>query len=168
MFTKIMFARMISGRLLSFAWTFFAIGMLGLVGCDSSTVSHDPIDEAQFAADLSSGELVLVKFGATWCGPCERVNEELVKLGKKNLPVKIVSVDVDANRSLAKKYRVSSIPDMVLIRNDEIIDRKVGYESAADLEKWFQKYSINKSSEPSQIKSSNESKDDVQESQGVI
>jgi thioredoxin 1 len=122
----------------SFPWVLcLAVALISLNGTGCSTPEPGPaVSQAELDADLSSGKMVLVKFGAKWCGPCRLVDAELGRLAEKEPDLKIVEVDVDTNQELAKKYKVNSIPNMVLIRSNEILDRQVGFMSADDISGW--------------------------------
>lgn len=109
------------------------------VGCTDSTPGPVVI-EADLDADLTSGELVLLKFGAKWCGPCRMLDAELGKLAEQEPQLKIVEVDVDTNRALAQQYKISSIPDMVLVRSNEVLGRQVGYMSADKIADWVRSF----------------------------
>jgi thioredoxin-like negative regulator of GroEL len=83
---------------------------------------------------------VLVKFGATWCGPCRAVDAELTRLAEIG-PVQVVKIDVDAHRDLARHYGVSAIPRMLLFKDGKVIGDRKGYASAEDLLSWITKRS---------------------------
>jgi thioredoxin 1 len=68
----------------------------------------------------------VVKFGAEWCGPCRTINPQLDKMKQEFNTINFVSVDVDDNPELAKEYRISSLPTVILIRDGEVIDKVVG------------------------------------------
>jgi thioredoxin 1 len=111
-----------------------------MTGC-SAPPPKPPVSQASFDEELSTGELVLVKFGAQWCGPCRMVDKELHKLAEQeDFPAKIIEVDVDSNPELARRYQVGGIPHMILVRSNEVIDTQVGYLSAAELEDWVNSY----------------------------
>ena len=79
--------------------------------------------------DAVTGEgLVLVDFWATWCGPCKMqapVLDELdAEMGDK---VKICKVDVDAEMQIARKFRVMSIPTLVVLQDGKVKASHVGY-----------------------------------------
>ena len=79
--------------------------------------------------DAVTGEgLVLVDFWATWCGPCKMqapVLDELdAEMGDK---VKICMVDVDAEMQIARKFRVMSIPTLVVLQDGKVKASHVGY-----------------------------------------
>jgi thioredoxin 1 len=58
----------------------------------------------------------LLKFYATWCGPCKGLTSVIE--GMKDLPVPIQNVDIDAEMDTARKYNVRSVPTMVLVNDD--------------------------------------------------
>jgi thioredoxin 1 len=59
----------------------------------------------------ASGRLLVVKFGATWCGPCERIKPEYKKMAEKyGAAVQFVCVDYDSAKALAAKHAVEQFP----------------------------------------------------------
>jgi thioredoxin 1 len=83
---------------------------------------------------------VLVKFGATWCGPCRAVDAELTTLSETG-PVQVVKIDVDAHRDLARHYGVTAIPRMLLFKDGKVVGDRKGYASADDLRSWIAQHS---------------------------
>lgn len=58
----------------------------------------------------------IVDFTATWCGPCQRIAPVLDELAAEyDGKIVIYKVDIDKNRELAKKFKVSSIPAVLYI-----------------------------------------------------
>ena len=82
---------------------------------------------------INSDKKVLVDFNATWCGPCRMISPVLEQIAEENDKIKIVSVDVDNNRELAKEYNVFSIPCLVLIKDGKEINRSVGLISKSEI-----------------------------------
>jgi thioredoxin 1 len=76
----------------------------------------------------SSTEMaVLVDFWAAWCGPCRMVAPILDKLAKEFAgKIKIAKVDVDANPRLSQTFRISSIPNLMIVKNRTIIFNQPG------------------------------------------
>jgi len=75
----------------------------------------------------------LLKFEASWCHQCKSQDKELEKLQK----VAIIHIDVDGDtsESVVGKYKVQSLPTMVLVDKDQNELKKfIGRTSAADLQ----------------------------------
>lgn len=114
--------------------------LMTLTGCGVRPTPGPPISESEMKADLASGQLVLVKFGAQWCGPCKEVDKELAKLAERDQDLKIINVDIDSNQALAEEYNVSGIPHMLLIRNSQVLDQQLGYLSLDELSEWVRSH----------------------------
>ena len=95
------------------------------------------VDERNFKKEvLDPRGPILVDFNATWCAPCRMMGPVLEDFEKEN-DIKVVSIDVDDNNSLARKYGVMSIPCIVLFKNGEEKNRNVGLMSNADLKEFI-------------------------------
>jgi thioredoxin 1 len=80
-----------------------------------------------------SDQTILVKFGASWCGPCKMIKPTLQKLEDQHgLPV--VEVDVDEEPELARQFRIMSIPTMLLFKNGQVVRTIVGVKPQKALE----------------------------------
>lgn len=98
------------------------------------------ITEKNFEEKTKSG-LVLIDFFATWCGPCRMMSPILEEVGE-NLDgkVSIYKVDVDDDEKLARKFGILSIPTLIIFKDGKLVDKKVGYIQADDLQAMIEKH----------------------------
>jgi thioredoxin 1 len=83
---------------------------------------------------------VLVDFWAPWCGPCRAVSPVLDELAAKYAgKIKIGKVNVDEESALASKFRVMSIPTLILFKNGLLVTQVVGARPLPELEAMIQK-----------------------------
>jgi len=81
------------------------------------------LEEAQKA-----GKPVFVDFFADWCGPCKMAAPIVDKLAEEyEGKVIIAKLNVDENRASAQKYSVMSIPTVIVFKDGEKLDSKVGF-----------------------------------------
>ncbi|MDO5381354.1 MAG: thioredoxin [Eubacteriales bacterium] len=76
---------------------------------------------------LKSDKPVLVDFWATWCGPCQMLAPILQDVANEVEDVKICKINIDEEMELATKYRVMSIPTLLLFKNGEVADTSIGF-----------------------------------------
>lgn len=85
------------------------------------------VNEENFEDEvLNSNKKVLIDFYAVWCGPCRIIKPRINEVATENPEIKVVEIDVDKCSNLASKYGVYSIPTLVVIENEEEINRVVG------------------------------------------
>lgn len=95
----------------------------------------------KFNEIINSGQLVLVDFFATWCGPCKQMHPVLEQLkSEMGDTVRILKLDVEKNEELAYKYRIQSVPTLMLFRNGEILWRESGAQPLAVLKSLIEEF----------------------------
>ena len=97
-----------------------------------SNVVH--VDDNNFEAEVLQSEVpVLVDFGATWCGPCQRQLPIVEKFATDNENVKVCKVDIDDAPAMAAKFGIRSVPTLMVFSDGASLGTKVGLSSLADI-----------------------------------
>lgn len=83
----------------------------------------------------AAGKPTLLEFGATWCGPCKRMEPIIARLEADfRGRAEVVRVDIDQQPDLARQYGVKEVPTVVIVRNGATVYRVTGvtpYETLA-------------------------------------
>lgn len=98
------------------------------------------INENNFEEEVVKSSLpYLVDFWAEWCGPCKNLAPILEEISDElKDKVKIGKINIDDNQELAAKFSIRSIPTMILFKNGDSIDTKVGLPPKKELLDWIE------------------------------
>ena len=83
---------------------------------------------------VTSNDMVIVDFWATWCGPCKAFAPTFEAAAKKHPDVVFAKVNTEEQQELAVHFMVRSIPNLMLFREQVIVFSQPGALPPAGLE----------------------------------
>ena len=89
-----------------------------------------------FEEVVQSEKTVLLDFWATWWGPCMRQGPIVEALGEEGFAVG--KVDVDAQPELAQRFRIMSIPTLIVFKDGKEYKKMIGLTSKEELKALLQ------------------------------
>lgn len=102
---------------------------------------HHIESERVLSEVLSSDKLVVVDFFAEWCGPCQMLAPIIKNLDEKyDGRVEFYKVNVDENQDCAIRYGVTAMPTLVLFKDNQEVERQVGYLEQDELEEIIEEF----------------------------
>jgi thioredoxin 1 len=76
----------------------------------------------------------VLKFQASWCGPCKILSSTLSKI---TTDVEIEEIDIEQNPTLTQQYKIRGVPTLVMVEDDVELKRVVGVKTKEELETWI-------------------------------
>jgi len=96
--------------------------------------------DENFSEETREG-LALVDFWAPWCGPCRLVSPVIEELaGDLQGKVKVGKLNVDENMKTSEKFRVMSIPTVILFKDGEAVEVMVGAQPKSAYQSRIEKH----------------------------
>ncbi len=87
---------------------------------------------------LDADKPVLVDFFATWCGPCKRLAPTIDEIAHEmEGKAYVYKLDIDQSQDVAVRYRVSSVPTLILFKDGEPAKKTIGAQPKAALMSLF-------------------------------
>ena len=97
------------------------------------------VSDADFENEvLKADGPVMVDFWAEWCGPCKALSPIVDEVADEVAgKMKIVKVNIDENPNAPTKYGVRGMPTLMVFKDGELVDTKVGGMSKTQLNDWL-------------------------------
>ncbi|MCD8485926.1 thioredoxin [Kamptonema cortianum] len=98
-------------------------------------------DEAEFNTLLENESLLVVDCTASWCGPCRLVAPLIDRLAEDYRDrAKVFKLDLDANKAVAKRFGIRSIPAVMIFKQGELAETVIGAKPYEEFSGALDKY----------------------------
>jgi thioredoxin 2 len=93
------------------------------------------VTDSNFSAEVERSPVpVLLDMWAPWCGPCRMVAPVIEQLASKMAGrVRVAKMNVDDNPVTAERFRIRSIPALLVLKGGREVDRIVGVQPKAEI-----------------------------------
>ena len=103
-------------------------------------VAYQNITKASFDELLMNiGKPVLLDFWAPWCGPCQQIAPIVEAIADEREDIIVGKVNVDEEMELAQRFRVLSIPTLVVVKGGEVTGKAVGFRTREEILRLIEK-----------------------------
>ena len=81
----------------------------------------------------NNSQFIILEFYGTYCAPCKQLENEIKQLDFSN--IKIGKINIDNELDLALKYGIMSVPSLVFINNNNVLESHSGFLTKDEIAK---------------------------------
>ena len=99
------------------------------------------VTDSNFETEVLNSDIpVMVDFWAPWCGPCRALSPIIDQVAEEYAgKIKVVKLNTDENPESAVKFRITSIPNLIIFKEGKPIDQLIGSVDKTKIDEVFSK-----------------------------
>lgn len=103
---------------------------------------YKKLTQQEYDGLVQSEKIVLVEFGAVWCGPCRLLKPVLsqIKDRYRDQKFRLITLDVDENKALSDKLLVNEIPLLLIYKDGVLQEQLIGFNPETIIVSSIEKY----------------------------
>jgi thioredoxin 1 len=87
-----------------------------------------------------SDKLTILSFLSELCNSCKAMTSILEEIEEENRDIKICKIDVNEELEMSQKFSIMSIPTSVIIKDNKVLGKIIGYKNKKAITKIIKKY----------------------------
>ncbi|MCG3160056.1 MAG: hypothetical protein JMDDDDMK_01088 [Acidobacteria bacterium] len=93
------------------------------------------VTDADFSSQVEASPLpVLLDMWAPWCAPCRMLGPVIDQIATELAGrVRVAKLNIDENQMVPNRFKVSSIPTLIVFRDGQEVDRMLGVQPKAEI-----------------------------------
>lgn len=96
------------------------------------------LNDQNFDKNIDKYRIVLVDFWAPWCAPCKSLDPILRSITNTEKDIKVMSMNIEENPSIASSLGVKSVPTLMLFRQGSCIGSRIGFADKPTILTWVE------------------------------
>jgi len=80
----------------------------------------------EFKSLINSGQVVVIDFWATWCGPCRAISPILESLSGQYTGIQYRKVDVDEQEAISQEVGIRAMPTFMVFKDGAKVGEVIG------------------------------------------
>ncbi|MFC1732567.1 thioredoxin family protein [candidate division KSB1 bacterium] len=102
---------------------------------NKSTFKFFRITDSTFEKEVLQHSLVMVEFGADWCGPCHIIAASLDDLAVKYEGVlRFCRINADENPNTKERFSIYYLPTILFFKDGKLVDQLTGTKAKNEIE----------------------------------
>jgi thioredoxin len=102
-------------------------------------MAHVDLTKDNFDEVAAGSDFMIIDFWAPWCGPCKQFGPIFEETAKKYTDITFAKVNTEEEQELAAHFQIRSIPTLMIMREQIVINAQPGALMGGQFEQLIEK-----------------------------